>query len=92
MHKVIIWGEVPRSAENLESLIITALVHEPTRREWHEQDSNTQNNGRNKLKRNWDAPRSLTLSSSHATNVVGSVVDPEGNHDTEGDCELLQSH
>ena len=89
MHKVIIWGEVPRSAENLESLIITALVHEPTRREWHEQDAGTQNNCRHKLQCERNSPRRLVLGSPSPTDEVRAVVDPEGDHDAERDREWL---
>ena len=89
MHKVVIWGEVPRSAENLESLIITALVHEPTRREWHEQDANSEDDSRNDLERERQAPRGLALTFPGSANVVRAEVDPERHHDAERDRELL---
>lgn len=56
------------------------------RREWHEQNTNPEDDGGNKLESQRDTPCSGALSFTRAANVVGAIVDPEGDHDTESDC------
>ena len=66
------------------------MVDEPPGREWHEEDTDTEDDGRDELKGDGKTPRSLALSLASAADVVGTVVDPEGYHDTECDGELLE--
>lgn len=61
------------------------------RREWHEKNTDAENDGRNELKSKRKTPCSFALCRASAADVVGAVVDPEGDHDTERDGELLES-
>lgn len=79
------------TGENATSLSLLAVVDEPTRRKRHEDHTDTEKNSGGKLESERKKPCSLFLSSSSAANVVGTVVDPETDHDTQGDAQLLET-
>ena len=80
------------ATEHLQRLFIASLVHEPPWREWHEQDANSEDDRRNDLECERQAPRGLALTFPGTPNVVRAEVDPEGHHDAERDCQLLQGN
>lgn len=59
-------------------------------REWHEKDSKPENECGHELQSDGDAPRSLALSRSSPTDIVGTIIDPEGDHDPERNSKLLE--
>jgi hypothetical protein len=59
--------------------------------ERHPKDTNTENDGRYELQGQWNTPSNLTLAASSTTDVVGPVVYPEGDQNTEGNSKLLKS-
>jgi len=56
LDEVVLLGEATRVAEDVQSFVITALVDEPPRREWHEVDTDGKNDSGNGLKREWETP------------------------------------
>jgi hypothetical protein len=59
--------------------------------ERHSKYTKTENDGRYELKGQWKTPCNFALSDSSTTDVVGPVVYPEGDQNTEGDSKLLKS-
>jgi len=59
--------------------------------ERHIKNTNTEDDGRYELQGQRDTPCNLALAASSATDVVGPVIYPEGDQDTEGDSKLLKS-
>lgn len=56
----------------------------------HEQNTDPEDNSRDELQRKRNAPCSFALSYARPTDEVGTIINPEGNHDTECDGELLK--
>lgn len=56
----------------------------------HEERAETKDECRHKLQRNWNAPCRFLLRLPRTADEVCAVVNPEGDHDTERDRELLQ--
>lgn len=73
-------------------LLLAAVVDKPTRRVRHEKHTDEQNDRRRQLQAQRDQPGGLALGVSSAADVVGAVVDPEGNHDSKLDRELLDTN
>lgn len=69
-----------------------ALPENSPRAEGHEHHSDTENNSRRQLQAQRNEPGRVLLSTACAADVVGSVVNPEGNHDAKRDGQLLQTH
>jgi len=59
--------------------------------ERHKDNTNTENDGRYELQAQRNTPCNFALAASSATDIVGSVVYPEGDQDTECDSKLLKS-
>jgi len=65
-------------------------MHQPTRTERHERHARKQNQSREELQTNGDEPGGVGLRRTRAADVVGTVVDPEGDQNPETDGELLE--
>lgn len=81
--------ELAEPCKGLETLLLATDLDQPTWREWHEPDAESENAGWDTLNDGWKSPGHVGLSLAGATDVVGSVTDPEGNHDTENGSELV---
>lgn len=55
------------------------------RREGHEENTDSENNSGDDLETEGDTPCSFALCLARSSDVVHTVVDPEGHHDTKGD-------
>lgn len=90
LNQIVLLGQMPGIGKDMECFIVSALVHEPPRGEWHEKDTDTEDNSGDELEGEWNSPCRFMLTLSGATDEVGAVVNPKGDHDTERDGELLE--
>lgn len=72
-------------------LVLAAVVDEPPRREGHEDHAEEEDQRRHQLQAQRHQPGRVALGVAGAADVVGSVVDPERDHDTELNRELLDA-
>ena len=61
-------------------------------RERHKQDTETEDDRGDELEGKGKTPSGLALVFTSSADVVGAVIDPERNHDTECNGQLLQRH
>ena len=87
----VVLVQTTEACENAASLVFFAVVNEPTRREGHENHTDAKKDGRSKLESEGKKPCSLLLFPASATNVVGTIVDPETDHDTKRNAQLLET-
>jgi len=88
----VVFGKVAELGKNTASVGFAFVVDEPTRREWHEDHADTEDERRDELQAEGKQPSSFLLATARASNVVRAVVDPETDHDAEGDGELLKTN
>lgn len=66
---------------------------EPTWGEGHEQDTDSENHGRDELESKWEKPRSVLLAIAGTADVVGAVIDPRLSISTlilrKSECHLV---
>lgn len=68
-------------------------MYKPSRRERHPEHSNEQDCSRRELEANRYEPRGVGLGLyGSAADVIGSIVYPERDHDSESDGKLLASY
>jgi hypothetical protein len=68
-------------------------MDKPSRRERHPEHSDEQDCSRRELEADRYEPRGVGLSLyGSAANVVGSIVDPERDHNSKGNGKLLASY
>lgn len=93
LDEFVFLGKTTKVGEYTACLGFTAVVDEPTRRERHENHTSTKKHSRGELQGEREEPSSFLLSvSSSATDVIGAVVDPETDHDTQCDTQLLKTN
>jgi len=93
LDELVLLGEAAKIGEYTARLCFTAVMDEPTGRERHEDHTSTEKHSGSQLQSEREKPSSLLLSvSPGATDVVGAVVDPETDHDTQGNAQLLKTH
>lgn len=84
-------GKVSQTSQDPARLVFTAVVHQLTRREGHGRHTEEEDVAGDDLDADGDEPGGVTLVVElSAADEIGTVVDPERDHDAEGDGELLQ--
>jgi len=68
------------------------VVNQPTGREWHENHASEEDSCWEKLKADREKPSGFMLGVSASANIIGSIVDPEGYHNTKADGQLLKGN
>lgn len=92
LKKLVVGWEIAEIHEHLTGFFVTTVVDEPTGREWHPDHADEEADRRGNLKADGDEPGGIGLClEGRSTDEVAAVVDPEADHDSKGDGELLQS-
>jgi hypothetical protein len=90
-NKLMLLRQISKLRENGPRLRFATVVDEPTWGERHEEHAHTEQNSRGELQSKRYEPRRLLLAASSSADEVRPVVDPETDHDTKRDTQLLQS-
>jgi hypothetical protein len=90
LDKLMIDREVTKGCEVLPSFFLTVMVHQPTWGEGHPDHADDEDESWNELKADGYQPCCVGLRlECGAANVVGSIIDPETDHDAKRDGKLL---
>ena len=91
LDELVVGGEVSERSQVASRFFFASMVYQPTWRERHPDHSDDENECWHELKADRYEPCGVGLGlEGGASDVVGSVVDPETDHDAEGDGKLLQ--
>jgi hypothetical protein len=91
--KLMVNGEVTKRGEVRPGFFFASVVYKPAWGEGHPYHSDEKDESWDKLKADGYEPCGVGLRlECGASDVVGSVVDPEADHDTECNGELLQCY
>lgn len=88
---VLLW-QASELRKNALGFSLAVVVDEPTWREGHEDHAHTEKDSRNELQAERQKPCGFLLCSACAPDKVCAVVDPETDHDTEGNGQLLETN
>ncbi len=77
-----------KTSNDTQGLLFAALVHEPTRRLGHEEDTDGKDDGRKDLDGDRDQPSRAALSCTRSADVVCAICEPVRYHDTKGNGKL----
>lgn len=89
LDQLVLDWKLAEPCKGLDTLLLATNLDQPTWREGHEPDTESENAGWDTLYNGWKSPGHIRLFLAGATDVVGSVTDPEGDHDTKNGSELL---
>jgi hypothetical protein len=92
LNQFVVLGKLTEGGEGAASFVFTAVVDEPSRRERHPKHTDEKNGSGYELNADGHEPGSIGLIVAGSADVVGSIVDPEGDHDTEGNGQLLAGY
>lgn len=79
----VIRGQATKADQNLFGFFLPVVMDEPTRRERHENHTDTEDQRRRKLQCQREQPCCLALGRASASDVVGAVVDPKWRNEFE---------
>lgn len=90
LNQFMLNGDLAHPSQSFLSLIVPALLDQPSGREGHKPDTACQEKGRNTLDDGRQTPGDIRLGRARSTNIVAAVANPEGDHDAEDGCELVE--
>jgi len=90
LDKLVVGGKVAERGEVTSRFFFASMVYQPTWGEWHPYHSDDKDEPWDELEANGYEPCGVGLRlECCASDVVGSVVDPETDHDAKCDGKLL---
>jgi len=91
LDELVISGKVAEGGQVASRFFFASMVYQPTWGEWHPHHSDDEDEGWDELEADGHEPCGVGLGlECSASDVVGSVVDPETDHDAECNSKLLQ--
>lgn len=92
LDKIMFDRQFPHPGERGLSLLVSSDFDQPPRREGHKPDPAGQCKSRDSLNDGGQTPCQIGLRFTSATNVITAIAHPEGNHDPQDGCELIEGY
>ena len=91
LDEFVVLRQTAQPGKHAMSVGLAVVMNEPARAEGHEYHAYAEQDCGRELQAQGHEPSCFLLGASRAADEVRAVVDPEGNHDSERDAELLQT-